>query len=151
MESLQSVMDIVINNILVPILLIVGSAILVLAKSYADKITKSIISKNETDQLKAMSEAANTLLDKINLVVEAAVASNMPLADKLKSEHENEKLTTEDIEMLNQSAVELVYEILPNSIMDENNGILAKSLGGTVDLEKLIESLIEKHVLEQKK
>jgi len=147
MESLTTLTDVIVNTILAPLLIIVGSTILVVVKSYADKITNSIVSKNETEALHSVTQTKVNLLDELDTVVDAAVASNMQFAEELRAKHE--KLTAEEARQLKKSAEQLIYNSLPPSLLDPN-GALSKVVGGREKLESLVEGLIEKHVFQQK-
>jgi len=146
-ESLSTLTSIIVNNVLAPLLLVVGSTVLVVVKKYADKVVNSIVSKNDTETLERVTSTRSQILEEIDFVVDGAVASNMQLAEELKSQ--KKKLTPEDVKLLNRTAIQLIYDSLPDSLTNEN-GTLSKIIGGKERLTSIIDGLIEKHVNDQK-
>ena len=149
METIQNITGVLVNSLLTPLLMIVIPALLFIAKNYAEKVVASIVEKNEKESTKCQIEATSKLFDNINMVVEAAVANNMPYAKKLKESHTDGKLTIEDISELKKSAFAVIHGVLPDSITSKD-GLLSQTLGGSVDVDALIESLIEKYVINEK-
>ena len=82
----------------------------------------------------------------LNSLVEAAVASNMPIAETLKKRN-NGKLEATDIKELQNSCKQLVEHSLPSSLLQEDSSTL-NIIGGKDKLESMVSTLIEKHVYE---
>jgi len=146
-ETISNIMNIVVDKVLIPALLVIGSTILILIKGYAEKLTNSLITKNETECLTAITTAKNNLIKEVDSVVSAAVSNNMALATDLRSQHNG--LTSVDVKQLNSSAKQMIQDSLPESLINDN-GSLSKIMGGQKSLNALIEGLIEKHVIAQK-
>lgn len=142
-EIFQSIM----NSLILPIIVAFCGAIVYLVKKFIDRISNSIESKNEIEKVTKSNELKQQLLKEIENVVVAAVATNMPKADKYKEG--GNKLTDEQILELNQSARNLAYAMLPNSITEEN-GFLLGVIGNKEKLNILIDSFIEKATYEYK-
>jgi 3-phosphoglycerate kinase len=149
MESWKELMNTLVTTVFIPIILIAGSTLLVLIKSYADKITKSILEKNKIEELESMSSTKNQVLDGIDKIVEAAVCANMQLAEELKDQSKEHKLTSAQANQLHDAAKQLIYNSLPKSLKDENNALL-KLIGGKQVVDTLIENMMEKHIIEWK-
>lgn len=145
MDSLKELMSTLVSTVLIPIILVLGSALLVVIKSYADKITKSVIAKNESVQLESSSATKNNLVEGVDKVVLAAVEANMQLAEKYKENSGSNTLTPEQAKELHASAKNLIYSSLPINLVQEDNPLL-KIIGGKQVLDNLIENMIEKHV-----
>lgn len=136
-------MSAVFEHITVPIIILIGGAIIAVLKPYANKITNSLTMKNEMESLEKMTKAKSNLMEQLDKLVESAVASNMQLADKMKEN--GHKLTEDEIAELNRSAKDLVVSSLPIEVLD-HEGDLYKLIGGDEKLDKMIMSLMEKHV-----
>ena len=145
----QSVLlNAVVANIIIPIVLVIGSALVVVVRTYVKKITDSMIEKNEVASLNNLTSIKNNLLAEIATIVQAAVSSNMSIAESLKS-NSNGKLSDAEIAMLQDSARELVYKALPPNLTDQN-GSLMQLVGGQDKLDAIISSLLEHSVIESK-
>lgn len=136
-------MTAVFEHITVPIIILVGGVIIAVLKPYAKKITTSLTTKNEMEYLEKMTTAKSNLMDQLDKLVESAVASNMQLAEKMKEN--GHKLTEDEISELNRSAKDIVVSSLPIEVLDPE-GDLYKLIGGDDKLDKMIMSLMEKHV-----
>lgn len=136
-------MTAVFEHITVPIIILVGGVIIAVLKPYAKKITTSLTTKNEMEYLEKMTAAKSNLMDQLDKLVESAVASNMQLAEKMKEN--GHKLTEDEISELNRSAKDIVVSSLPIEVLDPE-GDLYKLIGGDDKLDKMIMSLMEKHV-----
>ena len=147
--NIDEFMNFLVNNVLLPLLIAIGSAMLIVAKSYIKRIMKSIEAKNDLESLMKLNEMKSTLINEIGIIVDAAVGSNMQLADKMKSENENCKLTNDQMKLLNESAKELIMKALPESLTNEN-GSLLNIIGGKDKLDAIIEGMLEKYVYEYK-
>lgn len=138
----------VFDNMGVPILALFGGAIVVLLQKFGNKITKSIDAKNEIASLNKQSATRIQLLSELKVFVEAAVASNMQLAEKMKAA-QGGQLTDEQGAELQAAAKELVYKVLPPSLT-EDDGVLLEVIGGRGRLDAIIDNLIEQYVYEYK-
>lgn len=135
------------DNIAIPILAAFGGIIVYLIKSFADRITKSIVAKNEAASMEKVFETKSYIIKEIDGIVAAAVASNMQIAEDMKKA--GQKLTEEQIEQLQNSAKELVLNSLPASLTEES-GSMIQIVGGQDKLYSLINALMEKYVYEYK-
>lgn len=141
------IFQVILDNLAVPILIAIGGGLTVIATKWTDKIGNSITIKNEIESIEKRMKARKDILDTLRPTVEAAVATNMQLADKLRQQ--NGKLSEEDAVELNRSAQELVMSTLPNSLTDDD-GILLDIIGGKSQLEAAIKVMIEQYVYEYK-
>lgn len=145
---MQSIITSIVDNVLLPVLLVVGSTVLLVVKSYVNKITKSIIAKNELDALERTNSVNNHLINEISIIVESAVGSNMQLAESMKENNEN-GLSDDQIKELNESTLRLINNALPPSLLD-NNSPLLEIIGGRERLNSIIKNMIEQYVYEYK-
>lgn len=145
---MQSIITSIVDNVLLPVLLVVGSTVLLVVKSYVNKITKSIIAKNELDALERTNSVNNHLINEISIIVESAVASNMQLAESMKENNEN-GLSDDQIKELNESTLRLINNALPPSLLDDNSPLL-EIIGGRERLNSIIKNMIEQYVYEYK-
>ena len=141
--SMHAVMD----NIITPVLVVIGSAILMVVRSYVKRIRDSIIAKNEMVSLDSLTRIKNNLLEEIETIVKAAVFTNMNLANAMKIG--GKKLTDTEVEMLQQSTKSLVYQTLPTTLT-EDNGVMLEVIGGKDRLDGIINNFIEKSVIDAK-
>jgi len=139
----QSLME----NIVTPIIVLVGSAILMVVRSYVKRIRDSIIAKNELVSLDSLTNIKNNLLEEIETIVKAAVFTNMQLANTMKLG--GKKLTELEAEMLQKSTKTLVYQTLPSTLTDEN-GVMLEVIGGKERLDGIVNNFIEKAVIDAK-
>lgn len=137
----------ILDHIFVPVMIVIGAALVIVVKHYADKIAKSIVAKNEISSMTKENTARKELIETLNSIVGSAVASNMQLAEAMKKN--GQKLTQEQIDELNNTCKTLVINSLPLSLT-EDNGILLEVIGGREKLDAIISSMMEKHVYEYK-
>ena len=135
------------DNIITPIIVLIGSVILMVVRSYVKRIRDSIIAKNEMVSLDSLTRVKNNLLEEIETIVNAAVLTNMQLANSMKSG--GKKLTDLEAEMLQKSTKTLVYQTLPSTLTDEN-GVMLQVIGGKERLDGLVNNFIEKAVVDAK-
>ena len=147
-EFLHQMADMAVQVILIPAMLAIGSTLLVIIKSYVQKIGQSLVAKYEMESLKSLTNVSMNLAAEIDKAVDAAVASMMVTVNRLKEEN-NGELSEEDAVYVKGMAKELVDQSLPSSLTEDGE-ILNKAIGGTEALNTLIAGLIEKHVVEQK-
>lgn len=138
----------VVDNVVIPALVVIGSAVLVVLKSYVKKVTDSMIAQNELATLNNIASIKNHLLSEIATIVQAAVSTNMSIAEVLKSNNGG-GLTDDQVAMLQKSAKDLVYQALPENLTNEE-GSLMKIVGGKDKLDSIIGSLLEHSVIEAK-
>lgn len=146
MEIFNSLSETV-GSVLSPVVLALLSAILLFAKKYAKKIINAFEAKLELDQLSKMNELKSQLLTEIEKMTKSAVATNMDIAKKMKEN--GNKLTDEQAENLNKTAIDLVMSSLPSSLTNEG-GSLLNIIGGSDKLNTIIKSFIEQYVYEYK-
>lgn len=137
----------IMDHIIVPIIIALGAALLLICKNRFDKISKSIVAKNELADMQKKTNIRKDLMEQIAINVEAAVASNMQIADGMKAG--GKSLTEEQVKSLNESAKQLVINALPSS-MTEDDGVLLEILGGRAKLDAMIDAMMEKYVYEYK-
>jgi len=136
-----------VQNVLVPIILLLGSSIVLIAKHYIKKITESILAKNELSMMLSNMNIKNGILSELGTMVQSAVFTNMKLANSLKEN--GKKLTEVEANMLQESAKKLVYNALPTEYEDENSAVL-KLVGGKQKLDNIISNMIEGAVITAK-
>lgn len=141
-EVVSTVMD----NLILPAILIIAAVLITMIKKFLEKITRSIEIKNEMGTLEKRISIRNKLITLISENVKAAVAANMQVANEYKEQ--GRKLTPEEAENLRKSANQLVMGSLPESL--KGDGVLLEIIGGTETLQVLINALIEKYVYEYK-
>jgi len=147
METGYMIFQTILDNLAVPILIAVGGGIALIVNKYFEKITNSIAVKNEIAAIEKRTKIRKDILETLEPAVKAAVASNMDIAAKMK---ENKgKLTQEDVKELNNSAISLVMNTLPDSLTSED-GVLLEIIGGREQLECAIKVMIERYVYEYK-
>ena len=147
-EFLSQLADMAVQVVLIPALLAIGSTLLVIIKSYVQRIGQSLVAKYEMESLKSLTNVSMNLTAEIDKAVDSAVASMMVTVNRLKEEN-NGELSEEDAVYVKGMARELVDQSLPDSLTTDGE-ILNKAIGGTEALNTLIAGLIEKHVVEQK-
>jgi hypothetical protein len=137
----------VMETVVMPILLIIFTSIVTIAKVYAKRVVDSIVAKNELISLGNITAIKGNLLTNISTIVQAAVSSNMSLAENLKSG--GNKLTDEQVAMLQDSTKQLVYKSLPPALT-EDDGAMLKIIGGKEQLDTIINTSLEQSVIDAK-
>lgn len=145
----NEIINSLVNNVLLPLLMSLGSAILIAVRNYIKRIVKSIEAKNDLESLTKLNEMKSLLLNEIGTIVDAAVGSNMQLADKMKSDNEDHKLTEDQVNELSKAARTLIMSALPPTLTEEN-GSLLNIIGGKDRLDTIIDGMLEKYVYEYK-
>lgn len=135
------------ENLAIPIIAAIGIIVVNVVKSFGKKITDSIVAKNEAESLEKVFAVKSYVIQEISTIVEAAVASNMQIAEDMKKA--GQKLTEEQQYQLQQSAKELVLNSLPASLTQED-GSMIQIIGGQEKLDALISAMMEKSVYEYK-
>lgn len=143
---MADIVSTVMDNLILPAILIIAAVLITMIKKFLEKITRSIEIKNEMGTLEKRISIRNKLITLISENVKAAVGANMQLANDYKES--GRKLTPEEAENLRKSANQLVMGSLPESL--KGDGVLLEIIGGTETLQVLINALIEKYVYEYK-
>lgn len=143
-----TIIQVIADNLLVPVIAAIGGAIIVICNKYTDKLSKSIVKKNNIDQIGKEIENKTKLVEQITAMAKTAVQSNMQLADKMKATGNG--LTEEQAMELKESAKTFVLNSLPMNISASGEDTLLSYFGSQENLEALITSLIEKAVYEDK-
>lgn len=139
--------QIILDNLAIPILLAFCGGLTFIVKKWADKIVNSITIKNEIDGIEKRMKVRQDIINTLKPTVEAAVATNMQLAEKMRER--NGKLSEGDAMLLNNTAKDLIMNTLPPSLTKED-GILLDIMGGKAQLETAINIMIEQYVYEYK-
>lgn len=145
MDNLLSVIS---DQLVGPILVIILASALAIGKSYLNKITDSILTKNDLNKVKDTLDAKSSVLKQIETTVENAVAANMQDADALKASG-NGKLSDDEKAKLKLNAKTLVMTTLPSELFDENSSVYSM-FGGRGNIEAIVESMIESYVFKLK-
>ena len=143
----ESIIQSIIENIAIPAIVAFGGGVSLFIGRWVNKIGKSITLKNEIESIEKRAKARKDILDALRLTVEAAVGSNMQLANTMRQR--NGKLTGDDIAVLKNTAKELIMNTLPESLKSED-GELLKIVGGRAQLDTEINVMIEQYVYEYK-
>lgn len=137
--------DMILNNLTVPAIIIVLGIGLKILQHYADKFVEIFTTRQKTESMEKIASVREKLVMELDKNTEAAVASNMDMVDKMKAA--GHKLTEEQIQQVNDSAKLIIHKSLPTDI----GGMTAADiLGGEDVLNSMINSLMEKYVLEYK-
>lgn len=137
--------DMILNNLTVPAIVIVLGIGLKILQHYADKFVELFTTRQKTESMEKIAVVREKLVTELDKNTEAAVASNMDMVDKMKAA--GHKLTEEQIKQVNDSAKTIIFKSLPADI----GGMTAADiLGGDEVLNSMIDSLMEKHVLNYK-
>lgn len=145
--DLTTILSQVMDILIVPAIVVICTTALLIAKSFTKRISKSVLVKNEMAQIESQQAIREKLLKMISDAVQSAVAANMATAEQMKKN--NKKLTTKQIQELQDSAKTLTINTLPPELFEEDSALLS-ILGGKDKLDGLITSLIEKYVYEYK-
>lgn len=135
------------EHVILPIIIAFGAAILIICKHFFDKISKSIVAKNEISEMQKQVSIRNELMNTIQEAVKTAVASNMQTANAMKSG--GRKLDEDQIKELNDNAMKLIIGYLPPSLTEEG-GLLLEYIGSREKLDNMIYAMIEKTVYDYK-
>ena len=136
----MSELNIIMEYFIIPLLIILFGSAIIIVKSYVDRYSAMIVAKNQI-------ELINITTDTLEKIVSASVSSTMRMANKMK--RSKRKLTPEQALRLNKAAKKLINNTLPNGLLP--NGMNAKELlGGDHGYNSIIDSLIEKSVIEVK-
>lgn len=138
----------ILDNLMVPLILLFAGAVIAIIKPRVDKMVDSITARADMDELMEENTVRKELLELIDKQVQAAVASNMSIAIMIKKRNGG-TMPEEDGKRLAENARELVMNSLPLSLTKEGEK-LNSIIGGTNRLEAVIKNSLEKHVYEYK-
>lgn len=138
----------ILDNLMVPLILLFAGAVIAIIKPRVDKMVDSITARADMDELMEENTVRKELLELIDKQVQAAVASNMSIAIMIKKRNGG-TMPEEDGKRLAENARELVMNSLPLSLTKEGEK-LNSIIGGTDRLEAVIKNSLEKHVYEYK-
>lgn len=144
---MQYVLEMFREYIFAPLIIALCGAVVALVVKYAEKMTRRTTVKDELESLQVSSSIRGTIIDELDKIVQAAVATNMTFVEEMKSS--GRKLTDAESEELNAAARTLIMNSLPTDVKDPNGKIMA-IIGGEEALNALLKILIEKHVYEYK-
>ena len=83
-DIFASIVTFFIDHILGPVIILVGGAVAYILKHKFDKVSKEMVARDELADLEKETNIRRELMETIAQDVEAAVASNMQLAEALK-------------------------------------------------------------------
>lgn len=138
--------NIFINNIVTPLIVaIVGIGVTIIT-IMGNRFVKNVEAKTALTKAMKKDSARIDAIKYIETTVEAAVAANMQMANKMKAS--GHKLTPEESRLLNERARRTIYASLPPEFDD--GGVLLALIGNREKLDNIIDNLIEKYVYEYK-
>ena len=143
---MDEIIHVIVENFLVPAIILVAGTVMVLLQRAADKAVKYLQLKGAIANVQAEAEIRKKITDTIAIHVKAAVANTMDIAMQMK---ENGKLSEEQIKELNDRVHSLVMNSLPPSLLQEGNVIL-ETIGGKEVLMSIVDNLMEQYVYEYK-
>ncbi len=135
------------STVLVPILTIIVTAVGSYVAYRMNKVSKTAMAKNAMEEMEKKNGIRNQLMDLIKKNVQAAVESNMQLADTMKQA--GHKLDQDEIKALNNSAKQMIMNNLPLELTN-SDGILCEIIGGPDKLDSIIDTMMEQSVYEIK-
>ena len=147
-EFFQSLGNAIMDNLMVPIIVIIAGALIAIFQPKINKIVQKHLAKEDMKELNEENTIRKDLLELIDRQVKSAVAANMSLANYIRREN-NGDIPDEEGKKLAENAKQLVMNSLPVSLTDKD-GNLNKILGGTDRLEAIIETSLKKYVYEYK-
>lgn len=137
--------DFLLNNLYIPVLIAILGIVLRIVQQYADKFVELFNKRQKIESMEKIATVRDKLVMELDKNVQAAVASNIDMADKMKAA--GHKLDEGQIREINESAKVIIMKSLPSDI----NGMTpAEILGGEHVMNSMIDSFMEKHVLEYK-
>ena len=138
--------NIFINNIVTPLIVaIVGIGVTIIT-IMGNRFVKNVEAKTALTKAMKKDTARVEAIKYIETTVEAAVAANMQMANKMKAS--GHKLTPEESRLLNERARRTIYASLPPEFDD--GGVLLALIGNREKLDNIVDNLIEKYVYEYK-
>ena len=147
-EFFQSLGNAIMDNLMVPVIVIIAGALIALFQPKINKIVQKHLAKEDMKEINEENTIRKDLISLIDSQVKSAVAANMSLANYIRREN-NGDIPDEEGKKLAENAKQLVMNSLPVSLTDKD-GNLNKILGGTDRLEAIIETSLKKYVYEYK-
>ena len=147
-EFFQSLGNAIMDNLMVPIIVIIAGALIAIFQPKINKIVQKHLAKEDMKEINEENTIRKDLISLIDSQVKSAVAANMSLANYIRREN-NGDIPDEEGKKLAENAKQLVMNSLPVSLTDKD-GNLNKILGGTDRLEAIIETSLKKYVYEYK-
>ena len=147
-EFFQSLGNAIMDNLMVPIIVIFAGALIAIFQPKINKIVQKHLAKEDMKEINEENTIRKDLISLIDSQVKSAVAANMSLANYIRREN-NGDIPDEEGKKLAENAKQLVMNSLPVSLTDKD-GNLNKILGGTDRLEAIIETSLKKYVYEYK-
>lgn len=135
----------VVQNLAVPMVVILFGIALAIVQHYADKFVKLFIERQKVESVEKIASARQKLTQEIDSTTKSAVASTMDMVDEMKKS--GKKLDAEQIATVNDSAKSIVFKSLPADISGMTP---SEILGGEDVLNIMINASIEKYVLDYK-
>ena len=139
---MDAIKDSLMDNLVLPIIVCIGSSLLLMAKHYIAKLTNSIIAKNDIQITNSEINTRNAILEEIGTLVQSAVYTTMVAAWKLKKESPDGILTDEEVRELQNRVMNLVIKALPPAYDDPKSSVL-ELLGGIEKRNTIILSMVE--------
>lgn len=139
---MDAIKDSLIDNLVLPIIVCIGSSLLLIVKHYIAKLTNSIIAKNDIQITNSEINTRNAILEEIGTLVQSAVYTTMVAAWKLKKESPDGTLTDDEIRELQNRVMDLVVKALPPAYDDPKSSVL-ELLGGIEKRNTIILSMVE--------
>ena len=144
---MELILDSIIQYILLPALMIIGGAILLVVKKYAEKITDSILRKNEIEESDLRNKVKSNIITEIDNIIQTIIYCRseeiMGLPDKYSEDCKQWDLLILDIyrELVN-------YIIIPSKVIQHNSYFKHfHEVDGSFTINKLIKLLIKKRIL----
>lgn len=147
-EFFQSLGNAIMDNLMVPVIVIIAGALIAIFQPKINKIVQKHLAKEDMKEINEENTIRKDLISLIDSQVKSAVAANMSLANYIRREN-NGDIPDEEGKKLAENAKQLVMNSLPVSLTDKD-GNLNKILGGTDRLEAIIETSLKKYVYEYK-
>nr|DAW78240.1 MAG TPA: hypothetical protein [Caudoviricetes sp.] len=139
---MDMIKDALMDNIVLPIIVCIGSSILLVVKHYIAKLTNSIVAKNDIQITNSEITTRNAILEEIGTLVQSAVYTTMVVATRLKKESPNGTLSDEEAADLQRRVVDLVIKALPPAYDDASSSVI-QLIGGIEKRDTIIYSMVE--------
>ena len=143
----QEVAQSFLSSVLTPVLVVIGTILAGYITFIGTKVVNSWKVKNEISEMNQKTNTRKQLLDMISTTVDAAIASNMQTAEELKKNGQH--LTEEEAQNLHESAKKIIMGSLPTSLTKDGEA-LSEIIGGSEQLDNIIEAFMEQSVYEYK-
>lgn len=147
MSALVWILEMIREYLFAPIIITLAGVAVGVVTKYFGKMTRASSVKEELSSLEVSNSIRASVIEELDKIVKAAVATNMSFVESIKIEQR--KLTDEEVNELNENARKLIMNSLPADVRQEDGKIM-NIIGGPEALDALINILIEKHVYEYK-